>query len=265
MAFEDHFGDPLLRVQVGLCVNKSLEWKHNFPDTKLTQFDMWDLEHMIHEEIEKRDGYSNGWEITNRMITVQANKTRARRQMQSIDDFSESEWDKVVKVILSQEGDFDPEYIALHVEISVQAPKGMKKSIKRTYDVLSSDPVDPPLEPAKRATRTTQLLNRLEKRGEALEASGEFDKQLLTRWQCPDERCRNHGGWCFRDNAGLHFVLSHHHQMVWAKAIANGEIGITLENPPERLHNVWKTQGPLRGLRKALWQRRKERRQNRKE
>ena len=40
-----------------------------------------------------------GWEITLRMVSIKARHSRATIQVQSLDDFSDSEWAKAVSVI----------------------------------------------------------------------------------------------------------------------------------------------------------------------
>jgi hypothetical protein len=79
------------------------------------------------------------------MVTVKANKTRARCQQQSIEDFSEAEWDKIISIILAQEAEFDFNIIAVSIEFAAQGTKDMARCTKcMNYSILSSDPIDTP-------------------------------------------------------------------------------------------------------------------------
>jgi len=70
---------------------------------------------------------------------VKATKPRAPRKQQSIDDFSESEWEKVTKIILEEAAEWTPE-LTVKIEVSASAPT--KAELKRSHDVLSSDPIE---------------------------------------------------------------------------------------------------------------------------
>jgi len=118
----------------------------------------------------------------------------------------------------------------VRIELQVESLK-MKSSLKRSLDVLSSDPLEPSSLKATRITRIDKLLDRVRIRADSLAAAGNFDSELLHRWQCNDKQCRNLNGWCFVDFAGKHFNMDHTQQALWGKAIANGGDGVTIERP----------------------------------
>ena len=63
--------------------------------------------------------------------------------------------------------------------------------------------------PTGRRTRTHQLLERQRDQGEILINAGDFDRQLVNRWVGHDARCTNQNNFCFVDEDGLHYNLSH--------------------------------------------------------
>jgi hypothetical protein len=78
-------------------------------------------------------------------ITVKANKTRARHQQQSIEDFSEAEWDKIISIILAQEAEFNSNTIVVSIEVAAQGTKDMARHTKYTnYSILSYNPINTP-------------------------------------------------------------------------------------------------------------------------
>ncbi len=138
------------------------------------------------------------------MVSVRASRSKTTRKLQSIDDFTEAEWNKVLEIIASEAAiEYD-----VRIELQVESPKA-KGSLKRSLNVLSSDPLKPSSPKATRITRTDKLLDRARIRADGLTAAGNFDRELLHRWQCTDRACRNFNGWCFVDFAGKHFNMDH--------------------------------------------------------
>ncbi|KAL8906111.1 MAG: hypothetical protein Q9171_006402, partial [Xanthocarpia ochracea] len=92
-------------------------------------------------------------------------------------------------------------------------------------------------------------------RAEADEAVGKENKRLLDRWMCNDERCINSKlgrGYCYIDVGGAHYNMDQNQQLKWAKAIQQGETGVSIEIPPRSLYINWtKNQGPVDGNSKA--------------
>jgi len=86
------------------------------------------------------------------MIVIKANRPKATRKQQSIDDFSELEWEKVL-LALTEEGATD---YTIKIEVNAEAEKPTRK---RPAEVVSEDP-DVDERPRQRRTRTDQLLNR---------------------------------------------------------------------------------------------------------
>ena len=115
---------------------------------------------------------------------------------------------------------------------------------KRQHVELSSDPAAPQAQEKKRVTRTDKILDSARDRAEALEAVGNYDKQLLNRWQCRDQQYRNINGYCFIDFKGKHFDIDAIQQLNWGKAIAKGDLGVSIERPPTEVYKSWQRQGP---------------------
>ncbi len=189
MGLEDRIADPTLKISACLRVDKRLEWSTSVGTQASSSFNIWDFEQLLEDAISKRDGHNKGWEITHRMVIVRASRSKATRKLQSIDDFTEAEWNKVLEVIAS-EGAIEYD---VRIELQAESLKG-KSSLKRSLDVLSSDPLEPSSPKATRITRTDKLLDRVRIRADSLAAAGNFDRELLHRWQCNDKQCRNLNG-----------------------------------------------------------------------
>ena len=197
MELEDRIADPTLKISACLRVDKRLEWSTSVGTQASSSFNIWDFEQLLEDAISKRDGHNKGWEITHRMVSVRASRSKATRKLQSIDDFTEAEWNKVLEIIASEAAiEYD-----VRIELQAESSKG-KGSLKRPLDVLSSDPLEPSSPKATRITRTDKLLDRAPIRADDLTAAGNFDRELLHRWQCTDRACRNFNDWCFVDFAG---------------------------------------------------------------
>ncbi|KAL9589464.1 MAG: hypothetical protein Q9179_007986, partial [Wetmoreana sp. 5 TL-2023] len=200
-----------------------------------------------------------------------ARRSRATILAQTIDDLSTAEWQKASEVILEQ-AILHSADIEVKIELLGEAQQQEKGLLaKRSRNDLSPEPtevdIDTPLA-KKPATRTDKLLDRARLRADALENAGNFDAKLIRRWQCFDTQCYNHNGFCFIDFAGEHFDIDATQQSKWAKAISNGDPGISIERPPTKLYNFWvKTQGPVTqsSRRSIQWQERQEAQQERKD
>ncbi len=229
MDFEDRVGDPMLSISACLRVNRRLEWSSHIAQMLASKFQIWSFEETLDEAIKTQDGDVKGWIITNRIVVIKANKPRATRKQQSIVDFSEIEWDKVL-LALADEGATD---YTIKIEVSAEAEKSTRK---RPAD---SEGPEVDERPRQRRTRTDQLLDRARIRADTLADAGNFDRALLNRWQCIDEHCRNQNGFCFVDFAGKHYNMDHIQQSLWGKAISNGDANVSIERPPTSLYNFW--------------------------
>ncbi len=152
MDLEDQIGDPMLSISACLRVNRRLEWSSHISQVLASKFQIWNFEETLDEAIKTKDDDIKGWIITNRMIVIKANKSKATRKQQSIDDFSELEWEKVL-LALAEERATD---YTIKIEISAEAEKPTRK---RPAEVISDGP-DADERPRQRRTRTDQLLDR---------------------------------------------------------------------------------------------------------
>ena len=245
MEMEEERANPKLHIHSTLRVDKKFEWQGSLSDKTLQEFSLADFEQVLNEEIEKRDGWTKGWVLTHRTVIVKGSHHKAKRIAQSIDDFTESEWDKVLNIILRESQTYGAE-IDLKIELLAetrQLPFPTKPAPKRQHVELSSDAAEPTLPERKRITRTDKLLDSARDRAEALEAVGNYDKKLLDRWQCRDQECRNLNGFCFIDFEGKHFDIDSIQQLRWGKALARGDLGVSIERPPTEIYKSWQKQG----------------------
>lgn len=91
MALEDQCANPMITISAALRVNEKLEWSDSIGTMAMESFNIWDFEMGLADAMDKRHALQNGWEITTRMVNIKAKHSHARIQIQSIDDFSESE------------------------------------------------------------------------------------------------------------------------------------------------------------------------------
>ena len=110
-------------------------------------------------------------------------------------------------VITREAGQFIPK-LAVKIEISATAPP-LKAQLKRPHrKTLSSDPIDESApQPRRRITTTDRRLDQARERAEALHAAGNWDKDIVDRWQCRDSHYHNKNGWCFVDFAGKYYDI----------------------------------------------------------
>ncbi len=231
MNFEDRVGDPMLSISACLRVNRRLEWSSHIAQVLASKFQIWSFEETLDEIIRINDDDVKSWIITNRMIVIKANRPKVTRKQQSIDDFSELEWDKVL-LALAEEGATD---YTIKIEVNAEAEKPTRK---RPAEVVSEGS-DADERSRQRRTRIDQLLNRARIRSDTLADVGNFDRALLNRWQCNDEHCRNQNGFCFVNFAGKHYNMNHTQQSLWGKAISNGEANVSIERSSTSLYNFW--------------------------
>jgi hypothetical protein len=231
MEIEEILSDPTVAVSASLRVNKVLVWSNNYLECVLSRFPVWTMERELHEQAEKQE-VSN---TISRMATVRAVHHRATQKKQYVKDFTVDEWDKVQGLIMIEARSWGPK---LSVKIEVLAEKTSTSGHKPPTEWLSSDPVEPST-PRPRATRTTKALDAARIRADALANAGNFDRELISKWQCIDDNCRNHKRFCFVDFNGKHFAINATHQAKWAKAIASSEPGVSLERPPTALYEFW--------------------------
>ena len=107
---------------------------------------------------------------------------------------------------------FRPE---LSVKLEISATTLSIQQLKRSRDVLSSDPIEEMTpQPKRRVTTTERRLDQARERAEALQAVGNFDKAIVDRWQCNDDHCTNKDSFYFVDFAGKHYNISHNEQLL---------------------------------------------------
>ena len=231
----------MLTVHARLRVNGRVIWTSSLGSKKRSVFSIWDFEQTLETEIEKRNGHTKGWTTTSIVVIIKAIHSRARNVHQTIDNYTEIEWEKVLIVIDDESRKWKPD-ITIKIEISMEEPKQSNPPDILLDATESSTIITTPTD---RRTRTHQLLERQRDQGEILINAGDFDRQLVNRWVCHDDRCTNQNNFCFVDEDGLHYDLSHTLQRVWAKALARGDISASLDNPPPTLYRFILRQGPV--------------------
>ena len=150
-----------------------------------------------------------------------------------------------MSIILTKAGQWRPD-LDVRIKVLVKAPKPTNsRPLKRPINITSSDPVEEP--PIKsHTTRTDKLLERQRAKIDTFTIIGNYDHQLLQRWQYIDKRCRNHNGWCIVDYSGKHYNIDYTQQSIWARVIINYKDLVTIERPPPSLYRFWiESQGAI--------------------
>ncbi len=175
------------------------------------------------------------------MAIVKSKHTRAVQVHQSIDDFSELQWSKIVDIIRAQSAEFYPDLL-VRIEIAAIIDKDLAEPRKKARIDLISDPLAEKSTPKARLIRTDRLLEQTRSRAADLEDAGKIETQLTNHWQCHDKRCTNKDNYCFIDYADKHYSIEAPKQARWAKAIANQERNVTIYRTPRELYLLWTKQ-----------------------
>ena len=96
---EDLVSDPMLTVHARLRVNGRVIWTSSLGSKKRSVFSVCNFEQTLETEIEKRNGHTKGWTTTSIVVIIKAIHSRARNVHQTIDNYTETEWEKVLIVI----------------------------------------------------------------------------------------------------------------------------------------------------------------------
>ncbi|KAL9030732.1 MAG: hypothetical protein Q9196_001182, partial [Gyalolechia fulgens] len=244
---EEMADNPDLHVQTNIRVDKRLVWQKGQKKTKLADFNVEEYEAMVQEHLDIL-----GAELVTLVAYIKAHHSKATWVPQSFEDFAQEEWNSVVEVIQDQSAMWKYE-VTLKIEVTAKKTAAaaaaaaerlaVERLTKRSHDVLSSDPVEcSPTPKPKKKTRTDKLLDEARNRAEGLIEAGSHDKALVDRWQCRDEHCTNNKnakGFCFVDYSGKHYAIDVVQHIMWAKAMANRDPGVSIERPPADLYNYW--------------------------
>ena len=247
---------PTIDVSVTLRVDKKSIWQYPLGLCFLNDFQFDDLEKKVYSELEK-GGYLNlGAEIKIVLVQVKAAHSRATWKNQSMEELSFAEWVKVHDLIINQANAFPRQpKVDIRFSIGAETDPELVKQSKRLAAAATRLEDTPVGGVRRRTTRTDNLLDAAEERAEADEAVGKENKRLLDRWMCNDERCINSNvgrGYCYIDPGGAHYNMDQNQQLKWAKAIQQGETGVSIEVPPRSLYIHWtKKQGPVDANSKA--------------
>ena len=161
---EDLVSDPMLTVHARLRVNGRVIWTSSLGSKKRSVFSIWDFEQTLETEIEKRNGHTKGWTTTSIVVIIKAIHSLARNVHQTIDNYTETEWEMVLIVIDDESRKWKPD-ITIKIGISMEEPK-QSNPPDILLDATESSTII--TTPTGRRTRTHQLLERQRDQGEIL-------------------------------------------------------------------------------------------------
>ncbi|KAL8779722.1 MAG: hypothetical protein Q9213_006811 [Squamulea squamosa] len=253
--------DPKLLVNVNLRVDKVMVLSRNYTACSLSEFNIEDIEKDVLNTIQQKGGNDLGWEIKSIIVLVKAKNRQATNKSQLIEELSLVEWVPVSELILRESKAFLSKVSLPQVDVIVNIRAEADKELLKAYrqaaalaaregaltpeaHTIAPTPVGRP-----RNTRSLQQLANANATVNDDEEVGKFNKQLVDRWRCIDERCPNstgQRGYCYIDGAGDHYNMTAGEQMKWAKAIQQREPNIDLEHPPRSLYILWtRSNGPI--------------------
>ena len=188
-----------------MCITKNLGEK------RLSEIDFWTIKQLYDEEAKSKHNTA-GWEIINRLVIICPVGARSTNTLESFNSFSEGEWDRIYNAVLKACEERQKTKASLKLEISVKAPTKteLKEIKKRTINTLSSDPLEPEQPPSEvQLTHTDILLEKERSHADVMANAGEFERDLLEKWSCIDDRCQNLRGYCFVNYSGKHYSMDH--------------------------------------------------------
>ncbi|MCJ1459286.1 hypothetical protein MMC28_009663 [Mycoblastus sanguinarius] len=194
------------------------------------------LEQPLWAVLEER-GNEYGWEVDSRTVTIRSQHTRAKRQKQSLSDFDHASWELINNLSLAESDRWGPQDIDVAIEIVGHST--IKRPRRGVADAPTTIPNDATGATGAR-TRTDRLLDQQEARRQQAREEGNYDLDIIDRWQCHDPDCPNENGFCFVDYSDKHYTITASQSQLWSKAMATGEPGVTVLRPPTRLYNLWK-------------------------
>jgi hypothetical protein len=241
--------DYSIGIDLRVYINKRKVISQTLHDMTRRSFDLGVVEDQFHDQIVK---YTDDEPFTFETCTafVKSMSGRGRQLSHQFDDFSITETLKVLDLIDNKREAHPGTALCVLFEIKVACEALISKK-KRTAISTAQQPQDPisipsspPVLPTQtRSTRTTQLLEEAairEARRDRILTAGDFQRQLMQKYQCNDRNCTNYNNFCFpdpMDNTQHYNILATQHEL-WANRIASG--GATIENPPDELKQYWK-------------------------
>lgn len=232
MDLEDQVANPMLTINASLRVDKKPEWSHHVGRCRLWEVDITTmLEQPLWAVLEER-GNEYGWEVDSRTVTIRSQHTRAKRQKQSLSDFDHASWELINNLCLAESDRWGPQDIDVAIEIVGHST--IKRPRRGVADAPTTIPNDATGATGAR-TRTDRLLDQQEARRQQAREEGNYDLDIIDRWQCHDPDCPNENGFCFVDYSDKHYTITASQSQLWSKAMATGEPGVTVLRPPTRL------------------------------
>ena len=136
-----------------------------------SKFQIWSFEEILNEIIKLKDNDIKSWIITNWMIIIKVNRSKVIWKQQSIDDFNELEWEKILLALTEKRA---TDY-TIKIEINAKIEKFI---CKKSAEIVSEDS-DVDEKSRQRCICIDQLLNRVWIKAETLVNINNFDRALL--------------------------------------------------------------------------------------
>jgi hypothetical protein len=180
----------------------------------------------------------DSWRVVRRFCTAKtlANQGRATSD---IDNFYPEDQRTVDELLMSIWRIYRA---TLHVlfHVHVQGPALRRP---RAPETAAAPPAGTQATPQRPSGRTGNMLALADLQQE-IRSDHSAEARLVQKWQCVDDKCRNHHNFCFIDSGGAHYAIDTASMRAWAAACNGGEA--TIANPPITIYRFWHSrQGPV--------------------
>ena len=159
--------------------------------------------------------------LTEYTAKIRSDHTKDKKEKVSLNDLSSDAWEASVIPVCKQKYQ---KYPGKRIEIELELT-GYIVSRKRPIEITES-PINSPQKP--RNTRTLRQEDAAISRRDRNESIGEYSEQLLEKWACKGDRCRNRGGTCWIALDDKHYKIDSPTREVWANSIHTGRNGATI-------------------------------------
>lgn len=238
--------DISIGIDLRVYINKRKVINQTLQSISRNNLDLGLVEDQFHEYITPHIG-DESYTIESNTAFVKTVSGRGRQLTHQLSDFSTTEALRVGKLLKEKRQAHPGSQLCILFEVKVDCPGLLRKrtnTLSATHQLPNNDNTTSPTA-SQRITRTTKLLEEASARQERMNqmsVAGDFQRQLMEKYQCDDNKCTNYKNFCYRNpmEPSMHFnIISTQHEL-WANSISRGNA--TLETPPAQLIEFWRKQ-----------------------
>ena len=119
---EENQADPEINLTLIARVNGKVEITKKLSLIRTSKINFYNIKLTLDEELKKKDSDAKEWKITRYLASICPDKKRATLTLKTFNNFSETEWDRVLGAILSAVYNEGVSKAVIKIEISMDAP-----------------------------------------------------------------------------------------------------------------------------------------------